>query len=132
MKDLLDQPPHEIARRLIGAILTFEGVVGFVVETEAYDAQDPAPHSFVGPTPHNAPMFGPPGRAYVYRSYGLHWRLNLVCGEHLAGCCFARWPTVGLERMIERRGLMGPRRLAARPVARVRRWESAAPRMLCR
>lgn len=113
----LTRPSQQVARDLIGALLTFDGVGGVVVETEAYDIDDPASHAFSGPTPRNAPMFGPVGRAYVYRSYGLHWCLNIVCGPNPGAAVLFRAlePTVGLDRMIARRGLTDIRRLAAGP-----------------
>lgn len=111
------RPSPVVARSLIGALLTFDGVGGVVVETEAYDIDDPASHAFSGPTARNAPMFGPIGRAYVYRSYGLHWCLNLVCGPHPGAAVLFRAvePTEGIDRMIARRGLMDIRKLTAGP-----------------
>lgn len=111
-------PAHEVARRLIGVTLLIDGVGGRIVETEAYDQSDPASHTFGGLTARNAAMFGPPGCAYVYRSYGLHWCLNTVCREpgHGAGVLLrALEPTHGLDVMRARRGLQDMRLLCAGP-----------------
>ncbi|TWI55737.1 DNA-3-methyladenine glycosylase [Pseudomonas duriflava] len=111
-------PAHEVARQLIGWRFLFAGVGGRIVETEAYDREDPASHSFSGLTRRNATMFGPPGHLYVYRSYGIHWCLNFVCCEagHGAGVLIrALEPLSGLDVMQERRGLQEQRLLCAGP-----------------
>jgi len=111
-------PAPEVARQLIGVTLLVDGVGGRIIETEAYDRDEPASHCFIGETPRNFAMFGPPGRAYVYRSHGLHWCLNFVCREpgHGAGVLIrALEPVVGVEQMRERRGLEDERLLCAGP-----------------
>jgi DNA-3-methyladenine glycosylase len=113
----------EVARDLVGCTLLFEGVGGRIVETEAYAPGDRASHSFNGRTARNAVMFGPPGRLYVYFTYGMHFCANLVCEAEGIGAAVlvrALEPTAGLERMAERRG----------PVAH-RADGTVDPRLLC-
>jgi len=110
---------HDVAPELIGAELYVDGVGGTIVEVEAYDHEDPAGHGFGNRrTERNASMFLPGGHAYVYRSYGVHWCLNVVCGdEDVASAVLLRAvaPTRGLEEMRSRRRLADPRLLCSGP-----------------
>jgi DNA-3-methyladenine glycosylase len=109
---------HEVARELIGCGLLFDGVGGPIVEVESYERDDPACHAHVGLTERTAPLFGPPARAYVYLSYGIHSCLNFVCqpeGSAAAVLIRALEPRWGVERMVARRGRADDRELCSGP-----------------
>jgi DNA-3-methyladenine glycosylase len=117
-RDFFARSVHEVAPDLIGATLLVDGVGGEIVEVEAYDREDPASHGHRGRTKRNASMFGPPGHAYVYRSYGIHWCLNLVCGDEgdpQAVLVRALAPARGHEVMRARRAVHAERELCSGP-----------------
>jgi DNA-3-methyladenine glycosylase len=106
-RDFFDRSVHDVAREMVGCRLFFGGVGGTIVETESYERDDPACHAYVGLTDRTEVLFGPPGRAYVYLSYGIHSLLNAVAepdGEAAAVLIRALEPTAGLEAMRSRRG----------------------------
>ena len=113
-----DRPVLEVARALVGCVVTHEDTAGVIVETEAYHQSEAACHAYVGVTPRTRVLFGPPGRAYVYFSYGMHWMLNAVCepaGVGAAVLIRALEPVDGIDHMRERRGLDGMRQLCSGP-----------------
>jgi DNA-3-methyladenine glycosylase len=110
--DFYDRPVLEVARDLIGCTVEHGDASGVIVETEAYHECEPACHAFAGLTPRTVTLFGEPGRAYVYRSYGIHALLNAVCEPEGTGAAVlirGLEPSVGVEEMRARRGRIGDR-----------------------
>jgi DNA-3-methyladenine glycosylase len=109
--DFYARPVLEVARDLVGCTVEHEGAAGVIVETEAYHQSEPACHAYGGLTPRTETLFGAPGLAYVYRSYGIHALLNAVCEEDgVAAAVLIRAldPFAGLEQMRSRRLAAGP------------------------
>jgi DNA-3-methyladenine glycosylase len=128
------RPATVVARELLGRLLVRRQrgltLVGRIVESEAYAEGDPASHSFRGPTPRNAVMFGPPGQLYVYFTYGMHFCSNVVTGRIGEGCAVllrAVEPLAGLESMAERRGTSDERLLCAGPGRLTRAFDIGRP-----
>jgi DNA-3-methyladenine glycosylase len=115
LKTFLDREAAVVAPELLGAKFLVDGVGGLIAEVEAYHPNDPASHSFRGPTPRNGAMFAGPPRVYVYRSYGIHWCINVVCGGASAVLIRALEPTDGIAKMRRRRGLGEVRALCSGP-----------------
>jgi DNA-3-methyladenine glycosylase len=113
-----DRPVVEVARALLGCVLRHGSAAGVIVETEAYHHTEPACHAFVGLTPRTSTLFGPPGRAYVYRSYGIHACFNAVCEPEGVGAAVlvrALEPLEGVDEMRARRGLQREEDLCSGP-----------------
>ncbi len=113
-----DRPVLEVARALVGCVVSHGDTAGVIVETEAYHDSEPACHAFIGVTPRTRTLFGPPGRAYVYFSYGMHSMLNAVCepaGVGAAVLIRALEPVEGIDHMRERRGMEAARQLCSGP-----------------
>ena len=113
-----DRPVVDVAQDLIGCVLSHEGSAGVIVETEAYHDSEPASHAFVGLTNRTRVLFGPPGRAYMYLSYGIHACLNAVCEPEGVGAAVlirALEPVEGIELMRERRGIERVENLCSGP-----------------
>ena len=107
----------EVAPDLVGCVVSHGDTAGVIVETEAYHESEPACHAYVGVTPRTRTLFGPPGLAYVYRSYGIHAMLNAVCEPEGIGAAVlirALEPVAGMELMRVRRGLEPRARSCAR------------------
>jgi DNA-3-methyladenine glycosylase len=116
--DFFERSVHDVARDLVGCALLHRGVGGVIVETESYQRDDPACHAYVGLTPRTATLFGPPARAYVYLSYGIHSCLNVVChpeGDAAAVLIRALEPRWGIDEMRRRRGREALRDLCSGP-----------------
>jgi DNA-3-methyladenine glycosylase len=116
--DFFARPAREVAPELVGCVLTRGAVSGRIVEVERYEQWDAASHSFRGARTRARTMFGPAGHLYVYRSYGIHWCVNVVCGDAGFGSAIllrAAEPTEGVDLMRARRGVVATRDLCRGP-----------------